>query len=136
LPHTPLPEAESMPTLNVLLAEDGIANQKLAIGLLKRWGHTVTVVENGSEAVNTWANGGFDVILMDVQMPVMDGLEATQTIRSREAGTNHHVPIIAVTAHAMTGDRDKCVAAGMDGYVTKPFKKQALYEALRPLVQK
>jgi CheY-like chemotaxis protein len=136
LPHSPLPEAESMPALNVLLAEDGVANQKLAIGLLKRWGHTVTVVENGSEAVNTWANGGFDVILMDVQMPVMDGLEATQTIRSKEAGTNHHVPIIAVTAHAMTGDRDKCVAAGMDGYVTKPFKKQALYEALRPLVQK
>ena len=136
LPHSPLPEAESMPALNVLLAEDGIANQKLAIGLLKRWGHTVTVVENGSEAVNTWANGGFDVILMDVQMPVMDGLEATQTIRSKEAGTNLHVPIIAVTAHAMSGDRDKCVAAGMDGYVTKPFKKQALYEALRPLVQK
>ncbi len=136
LPHSPLPESESMPALNVLLAEDGIANQKLAIGLLKRWGHTVTVVENGSEAVDAWANGGFDVILMDVQMPVMDGLEATQTIRSKEAGTNHHVPIIAVTAHAMTGDRDKCVAAGMDGYVTKPFKKQALYDALRPLVQK
>ena len=136
LPHSPLPESESMPALNVLLAEDGIANQKLAIGLLKRWGHTVTVVENGSEAVDTWANGGFDVILMDVQMPIMDGLEATQTIRSKEAGTNHHVPIIAVTAHAMTGDRDKCVAAGMDGYVTKPFKKQALYDALRPLVQK
>jgi CheY-like chemotaxis protein len=111
LPHSPLPEAESMPSLNVLLAEDGIANQKLAMGLLKRWGHTVTVVENGSEAVNTWANGRFDVILMDVQMPVMDGLEATQTIRSKEAGTSHHVPIIAVTAHAMTGDRDKCVAA-------------------------
>ena len=125
-----------MPALNVLLAEDGIANQKLAIGLLKRWGHIVTVVENGSEAVNTWANGAFDVILMDVQMPIMDGLEATQTIRSKEAGTNRHVPIIAVTAHAMTGDRDKCLAAGMDGYVTKPFKKQALYDALRPWVQK
>ena len=136
LPHSPLPEAESMPALNVLLAEDGIANQKLAIGLLKRWGHIVTVVENGSEAVNTWANGAFDVILMDVQMPIMDGLEATQTIRSKEAGTNRHVPIIAVTAHAMTGDRDKCLAAGMDGYVTKPFKKQALYDALRPWVQK
>ncbi len=136
IPHAPLPEAESMPSLNVLLAEDGIANQKLAIGLLKRWGHTVTVVENGSDAVDAWANGAFDVILMDVQMPVMDGLEATQSIRSKEAGTSQHVPIIAVTAHAMTGDREKCVAVGMDGYVTKPFKKQALYEALRPLVKK
>ena len=125
-----------MPSLNVLLAEDGLANQKLAIGLLKRWGHSVTVVENGSDAVNAWANNDFDVILMDVQMPVMDGLEATQSIRSREAGSNRHVPIIAVTAHAMTGDREKCLAAGMDGYVTKPFKKQALYEALRPCVQK
>ncbi len=138
LPLTPqvqLLEAESMPTLNVLLAEDGLANQKLAIGLLKRWGHTVTVVENGLEAVQAWANGDFDVILMDVQMPIMDGLEATQTIRSKEAGTSGHIPIVAVTAHAMTGDREKCISAGMDGYVSKPFKKQALYEALRPLVQ-
>ncbi len=135
-PLSSLSETDSMPSLNVLLAEDGLANQKLAIGLLKRWGHSVTVVENGSDAVNAWSNNDFDVILMDVQMPVMDGLEATQSIRSREAGSNRHVPIIAVTAHAMTGDREKCLAAGMDGYVTKPFKKQALYEALRPLVQK
>ncbi len=135
-PLSSLSETDSMPSLNVLLAEDGLANQKLAIGLLKRWGHSVTVVENGSDAVNAWANNDFDVILMDVQMPVMDGLEATQSIRSREAGSNRHVPIIAVTAHAMTGDREKCLAAGMDGYVTKPFKKQALYEALRPCVQK
>ena len=135
-PLSSLSETDSMPSMNVLLAEDGLANQKLAIGLLKRWGHSVTVVENGSDAVNAWANNDFDVILMDVQMPVMDGLEATQSIRSREAGSNRHVPIIAVTAHAMTGDREKCLAAGMDGYVTKPFKKQALYEALRPLVQK
>ena len=132
----PLQEAESMPPLNVLLAEDGLANQKLAIGLLKRWGHSVTVAENGCDAVKAWANMPFDVILMDVQMPVMDGLEATQAIRSKEAGTNRHIPIIAVTAHAMTGDREKCLKAGMDGYVTKPFKKQALYDALRPLVKK
>lgn len=135
-PRLQLPEAESMPPLHVLLAEDGLANQKLAIGLLRRWGHSVTVAENGCEAVTAWANGRFDVILMDVQMPIMDGLEATQTIRSGEAGTDRHIPIIAVTAHAMTGDREKCLEAGMDGYVTKPFKKQALYEALRPLVSK
>ena len=122
--------------MKVLLAEDGLANQKLAIGLLKRWGHAVTVVENGSDAINAWANNDFDVILMDVQMPVMDGLEATQSIRSREVGSKRHIPIIALTAHAMTGDREKCMAAGMDGYVTKPFKKQALYEALYPLIQK
>ncbi len=139
LSPVPLPllaEADSMLPLNVLLAEDGLANQKLAIGLLKRWGHSVTVVENGIDAVNTWANGDFDVILMDVQMPMMDGLEATKNIRSRESGSNRHVPIIAVTAHAMTGDREKCLTAGMDGYVTKPFKKQALYEAIRPLVHR
>lgn len=135
-PLSSLPETDSMPPMKVLLAEDGLANQKLAIGLLKRWGHAVTVVENGSEAVNAWANNDFDVILMDVQMPVMDGLEATQSIRSREVGSTRHIPIIAVTAHAMTGDREKCMAAGMDGYVTKPFKKQALYEALYPLIQK
>ena len=132
-PLSSLPETDSMPPMKVLLAEDGLANQKLAIGLLKRWGHAVTVVENGSDAINAWANNDFDVILMDVQMPVMDGLEATQSIRSREAGSKRHIPIIAVTAHAMTGDREKCMAAGMDGYVTKPFKKQALYEALYPL---
>ncbi len=130
-PETPLPESESMPALHVLLAEDGLANQKLAMGLLKRWGHTVTVVENGVDAVSAWADGSFDVILMDVQMPVMDGLEATRTIRAREVGSDRHIPIIAVTAHAMTGDREKCLDAGMDGYVTKPFKKQALADALR-----
>ena len=135
-PLSSLPETDSMPPMKVLLAEDGLANQKLAIGLLKRWGHAVTVVENGSDAINAWANNDFDVILMDVQMPVMDGLEATQSIRSREVGSKRHIPIIAVTAHAMTGDREKCMAAGMDGYVTKPFKKQALYEALYPLIQK
>lgn len=137
-PIAALPEADSMPPLNVLLAEDGLANQKLAIGLLKRWGHSVTVVENGADAVAAWASGIYDVILMDVQMPVMDGLEAAKSIRTRESESNSksRIPIIAVTAHAMTGDREKCLAAGMDSYVTKPFKKQALYEALRPLVQK
>ncbi|MEQ1827499.1 MAG: ATP-binding protein [Pirellula sp.] len=128
-------EADTLAPLRVLLAEDGLANQKLAVGLLQRWGHSVTVVANGSDAIEAWATGSFDVILMDVQMPVMDGLDAARSIRAREAGTNHRVPIIAVTAHAMAGDKERCIAAGMDGYVTKPFKKQSLYEALRPLVQ-
>ena len=128
-------EPESIRPLHILLAEDGLANQKLAVGLLKRWGHRVNIAETGAEAVDKWASDHFDVILMDVQMPVMDGLEATRRIRSREAGTGKHIPIVAVTAHAMTGDREKCLDAGMDGYVTKPFKKQILYDALLPLVK-
>ena len=128
-------DAESIRPLRVLLAEDGIANQKLALGLLKRWGHTVTIAGNGSEAVEKCFEADFDVILMDVQMPVMDGLEATRTIRAREKGTLRHIPIIALTAHAMSGDREKCLDAGMDGYVTKPFKKQNLYDALLPLIK-
>lgn len=128
-------QAGSIRPLRVLLAEDGIANQKLALGLLKRWGHTVTIARNGSEAVEKCSEADFDVILMDVQMPVMDGLEATRTIRAREIGTLRHVPIIAVTAHAMSGDREKCLDAGMDGYVTKPFKKQNLYDALLPWIK-
>ena len=123
-------EPETMQPMRILLAEDGIANQKLAIGLLKRWGHAVTVVADGIQAVNAWAEGSFDLILMDVEMPGMDGLEATRTIRSREANTGRHIPIIALTAHAMSGDREKCLLAGMDAYVTKPFRKTSLREAL------
>jgi two-component system, sensor histidine kinase and response regulator len=136
LPIVSKPESVAMPPLNILLAEDGLANQKLAVGLLKRWGHQVTIAENGLQAVQNWAKGGFDVILMDVQMPTMDGLQACQEIRCKEAGTGDRIPIIAVTAHAMSGDRDKCMNAGMDAYVTKPFRKQALYDALIPLISK
>jgi two-component system, sensor histidine kinase and response regulator len=134
LPIVTKPDSVQMPILKILLAEDGLANQKLAIGLLKRWGHEVTVAGNGLEAVDCWSKGDFDVILMDVQMPVMDGLQACNEIRCREAGSGKHIPIVAVTAHAMSGDRDKCLNAGMDAYVTKPFRKQALYDALMPLV--
>jgi CheY-like chemotaxis protein len=114
----------------VLLAEDSLANQKLAIGLLERWGHTVAVARNGKEAVAACDSGTFDVVLMDVEMPEMGGLQATQSIRQRESGSDRHVPIIAMTAHAMKGDREKCLAAGMDGYVAKPVRKQQLYEVL------
>jgi two-component system, sensor histidine kinase and response regulator len=130
---TPVP-LEPMRPLKILLAEDGLANQKLATGLLTRWGHSVTVVVNGSEAIKAWENGDFDVILMDVQMPIMDGLQATQAIRAKELGSEKQIPIIALTAHAMTGDRQKCLDAGMNGYVTKPFKKQSLYETLSVLI--
>lgn len=134
---TPIPDGQEMQPmnpLNILLAEDGLTNQKLAAGLLRRWGHTVTTADNGEDAVNQWSTGDFDVILMDVQMPGVDGLDAARMIRSKEVGTDKHVPIIALTAHAMSGDREKCEEAGMDGYVSKPFKKQSLYQALASII--
>ncbi|HUR34519.1 MAG TPA: response regulator [Vicinamibacterales bacterium] len=121
--------------LRVLLAEDNVVNQRVAVGLLSRRGHDVTVVENGSEAANAVARRTFDVVLMDLQMPVMGGLEATAVIRAQETSTGRYTPIIAMTAHAMSGDRERCLAAGMDGYVSKPINPNALYEALEQTAQ-
>ena len=126
-------DQEGIGPLKILLAEDGIANQKLAVALLERWGHEVTVVNNGREVVQAMHNGPFDVCLMDLQMPEMDGLEATRVIRQLEQTTRHHLPIIAMTAHVMPGDRDACLAAGMDGYVSKPVRKRQLYQTLQEL---
>lgn len=125
----------TLPPLRILLAEDSLANQKLAIGLLKRWGHTTTVANNGAEAVNLAAQGGFDLILMDIQMPVMDGMEATALIRQEQSRTGQHVPIIAMTAHAMKGDKERCLAAGMDAYVSKPVRPNDLLAAMTPFFQ-
>ena len=125
-------EMRSMAPLRILLAEDGLANQKLAVGLLKNWGHHVTVANNGREAVDLWSAGPFDLVLMDVQMPELDGIEATKAIREREQETGAHVPIIALTAHALKGDRERCLAIGMDGYVSKPVRSNELFEAIRP----
>jgi signal transduction histidine kinase/DNA-binding response OmpR family regulator len=124
--------ASTGPSLNVLLAEDNPVNVKFALKLLERAGHRVTVAANGREAVDRSAFGSFDLILMDVQMPEMDGLDATRAIRQREAsgGGNGHIPIIAMTANAMAGDREMCIDAGMDGYVTKPVKREVLFEEL------
>ncbi len=116
--------------LRILLAEDNPVNQILALRLLERIGHHTTLVENGRDAVEAVADGSFDVILMDLQMPEMSGFEATQRIREREAQRQRYTPIIAMTAHAMQGDRERCLAAGMDGYVAKPVKPQALADAL------
>jgi PAS domain S-box-containing protein len=116
--------------LNILLAEDSPVNQKLAIGLLSKHGHQVTVVENGREAVWRSRAQPFDLILMDVQMPEMDGLEATGAIRARERQVGGHIPIIAITAHAMKGDRELCIEAGMDDYISKPIRPSALYDTL------
>ena len=114
----------------VLLAEDGAINQQVAIRLLEERGHSVVVVNNGRAAVEQVAAQPFDVVLMDVQMPEMDGLEATAAIRQAEAQTGGHIPIVAMTAHAMKGDRDRFLAAGMDGYVAKPVRPHELYAAV------
>ncbi len=114
----------------VLLAEDNLVNQKLAVRLLERRGFQVTVVDNGKLAVQTQTTDPHDLILMDLQMPVMDGFEATAEIRREEAGIGRHTPIIALTAHAMKGDRERCLLAGMDDYVTKPIQPAALFGAM------
>jgi two-component system, sensor histidine kinase and response regulator len=118
--------AAERPTLQVLLAEDNPVNQKFALRVLSGAGHHVTLANNGLEAVELANSRAFDVILMDVQMPEMDGLDATRAIRAREVDLPRHTPIIAMTANAMKGDREACIEAGMDGYVPKPVKKDVL----------
>ncbi|QDT48505.1 Signal transduction histidine-protein kinase BarA [Symmachiella dynata] len=133
---TSISEMANIRPLRILLAEDSYANQKLAIGLLKKWNHTVTVANNGREALDAFGRDPFDLVLMDVQMPVMDGFEATGAIRNieKDKKTPHQprarTPIVAMTAHAMKGDREKCLQAGMDGYVAKPIRIPLLYDAI------
>src|SRR5208337_4589967 len=126
-PHT-LPEGKRK--LHVLLAEDNAVNQKLAARVLEKHGHRVTVTTNGREALAALEQETFDVVLMDVQMPEMDGFEATSAIRLRERSSGRHLPIIAMTAHAMRGDQERCLAAGMDGYIPKPIRVQELIALL------
>jgi signal transduction histidine kinase/CheY-like chemotaxis protein/HPt (histidine-containing phosphotransfer) domain-containing protein len=129
-PAEPVRQASTVRPLHVLLAEDNPVNQKLAITLLEKAGHRVSVAANGVEAVDGWAKGGIDLILMDVQMPELDGLEATQKIRQQEQATGSHVPIVAMTAHAMSGDRERCLQAGMDAYLSKPVQRRDLLAIL------
>jgi len=117
-------------TLRILVAEDNIINQRLAAALLKKMGHQVAVAANGREALEQWIQGNFDLILMDVQMPEMDGTEATARIRALEAQSGKHVPIIALTANAMSGDRSRYLDAGMDDYITKPIVFKQVEQAL------
>ncbi|CAG8774471.1 14904_t:CDS:2, partial [Dentiscutata erythropus] len=112
--------------LEILMAEDNIVNQRLAVRILEKFGHKVEIVSNGKLAVEQFKCKRYDLILMDVQMPIMGGFEATQKIREYEQDKGGHVPIIALTAHAMIGDRDKCLSAGMDEYVTKPLRMNDL----------
>lgn len=118
---------------NILLAEDNIINQKLANGLLQKLGCKVTTVDNGQKAVDMLKDHVFDLVFMDVQMPEIDGFEATGLIRDKEKNTGEHIPIIAMTAHAMKGDREKCLNAGMDEYVTKPISIQSITDAIKKL---
>ncbi|MCO6457637.1 MAG: response regulator [Pirellulaceae bacterium] len=122
--------AAQVRSLKILLAEDNQVNQLLATALLQRQGHHVAVAHNGRQTVEMWSHGDFDLILMDVEMPEVDGLEATRQIRQRERQRGTHVPIIAMTAHAMRGDRELCLAAGMDDYLSKPIRSQQVTEKL------
>ena len=116
--------------LDILVAEDNTINQHLALRLLEKQGHRVILAGNGIEAIALWQKQRFDLVLMDVQMPEMSGLEATAAIRARELQTGQHIPIVAMTAHAMKGDRERCLAAGMDDYIPKPIQAQQLYEVV------
>ncbi len=128
-PKSTVPNGPETPLL-VLLAEDNRVNQKLCQRMLEKRGHTVVVAGNGREAFALSHQRNFDVILMDVQMPEMDGFEATAQIRKVEQTSGAHIPIVALTAHAMTGDRERCLEAGMDGYVTKPLNLGELLQAI------
>jgi CheY-like chemotaxis protein len=123
-------------SLRILLAEDNLVNQRLATRLLEKRGHFVVLAANGREAVTAFEKESFDLVLMDLQMPEMDGFEATAAIRAKEKSTGKHLPIVALTAHAMKGDREKCLASGMDGYLTEPIRPQELDEVLESYVAK
>ena len=116
--------------LRVLVAEDNLVNQKVATHMLERWGCRVDVVGDGRQALEAVARVAYDLVLMDVQMPEMDGFDATAAIRRREAPTGRRTPIIAMTAYVLEGDRDRCVEAGMDDYVAKPITALALLQAV------
>ncbi|HHY56358.1 MAG TPA: response regulator [Chloroflexi bacterium] len=125
---------ETTARLRILLAEDNAVNQKLAVRLLTKQGFAVTVANNGREALEALAQAAYDVVLMDVQMPEMDGLEAVRQIRLREQGLPDHLPVIAMTAHAMQGDRERCLEAGMDDYVSKPVNVDELLRAINAVL--
>jgi two-component system, sensor histidine kinase and response regulator len=122
--------AEGQRRLRVLVVEDNPVNQLLAVRLIEKQGHSVAAVGSGQEALEALQEERFDLVLMDVQMPQMDGFETTCAIRRQECQSGQHLPIIAVTAHAMQGDRERCLLAGMDGYVSKPINTKDLCAAI------
>jgi len=132
----PKPIEEVPHGVRVLVAEDEESIRILATKLLERRGHTVVTVKNGLEAVQELAKDHYDVLLMDVRMPVMDGLAAIREIRRREHDTGRHIPVVALTAYATEGERERCIQAGMDSYVSKPFEPEDLYEAVEQAAEK
>jgi|HubBroStandDraft_4_1064222.scaffolds.fasta_scaffold02153_4 signal transduction histidine kinase/DNA-binding response OmpR family regulator len=120
--------------IHILLAEDNAINQTLAVRLLEKRGYSVTVVSNGQAAVEAFQTGAFELVLMDIQMPGMDGFQATAAIREREKLTGGRIPIVAMTAHALVGDQERCLASGMDGYVSKPFRTSELFATLERML--
>jgi CheY-like chemotaxis protein len=122
-------------SLHILLAEDNEINQLVACGILEHSGHTVEVAQNGAEVMPLLSAHSFDIVLMDIQMPEMDGFQATAAIREMEKQTGFHMPVIAMTAHALAGYKETCLAAGMDGYVTKPIRPGLLLQALAEFAQ-
>jgi CheY-like chemotaxis protein len=131
-PGPPAPEATQRRTgFDILLAEDNKTNQLVAVGILQKQGHRVVVAENGKRALEILERSAFDAILMDVQMPEMDGFEATAAIRRKQSRTGTYTPIIAMTAHAMEGDRERCIDAGMDDYISKPIRGEVLADVLK-----
>jgi len=137
LPHHPdRRDTEQVPPMQILLAEDNVVNQMIAQRLLQRQGHTVSTAVNGREAIDALANGRFDVVLMDVQMPEMNGFEAVAAIRAAERADNRrHQLIVAMTAHALKGDRERCLQAGMDAYISKPISAETLRRVLNEVIQ-
>jgi CheY-like chemotaxis protein len=130
-PATPdLPAIRAGSGLRILLAEDNLVNQRLALRILEKESFDVVVADNGREALKALLESEFDLVLMDVQMPEMDGFEAAAAIRKAELATKNHLPIIAMTAHAMSGDRERCLAAGMDDYVSKPINARSLLKVI------
>ncbi|MFH0824499.1 MAG: response regulator [Pseudomonadota bacterium] len=122
--------------LHILLAEDNAVNKKLAVRILEKMGHTVVVAGNGREAVEFWESQAFHLILMDVQMPEMDGFEAVRIIRERERSGSRHIPVVAMTAHALKGDKDRCRQAGMDDYISKPIDTRKLFESIERIADR
>ena len=120
--------------IRILLAEDNALNQTLAVRLLEKRGYSVTVAPNGQAAVEAFQTGGFELVLMDIQMPGMDGFEATAAIREREKLIGGHIPIVAMTAHALVGDQERCIASGMDGYVSKPIRTSELFATIEKML--
>ncbi|HPX06475.1 MAG TPA: response regulator, partial [Tenuifilaceae bacterium] len=120
---------------NVLLVEDNLINQKIVVLSLKKIVKNIEIANNGKEALDKFGTSKYDIILMDIQMPIMNGIVTTKKIREIESSTNSHTPIIAITANALLGDREECLAAGMDDYISKPFQIEVLIQKMRNLLK-